>query len=405
MFNLKTVRSDFPILSSKMNGKPLTYLDNAATSQKPSVVIDTVQRFYTAENSNIHRGVFDLSEQATAAYESARTKMAEFLSANKPEEIIFCKGVTEGINLVAHGFSETFLQKGDEVLISGMEHHANIVPWQIACERTGAQLKVIPILDDGSLDFESFESLLSDKTRLVSIVHLSNALGTINPVKKIIDVAHAKNIPVLVDGAQSAPHMEIDVKALDCDFYLVSGHKLFAPTGVGVLYGKEAWLERLPPYQSGGDMIEKVDFEGTTYKGLPGKFEAGTPNISGVIGLSSALDYLKALDRKGALENEDALLKKATEALSDIEGIRIIGTAAQKASVLSFVMESVHAHDVGTFLDAGGIAIRTGHHCTMPLMKRFNVPATARASFAFYNDFNDLDLFVDSIKKMKQFFG
>ena len=405
MFNLKTVRSDFPLLSSKMNGKPLTYLDNAATSQKPSLVIDTVQRFYTAENSNIHRGVFHLSEQATAAYESARNKMSEFLSANKPEEIIFCKGVTEGINLVAHGFSESILQKGDEVLISGMEHHANIVPWQIACERTGAQLKVIPILDDGSLDFESFESLLSDKTRLVSIVHLSNALGTINPVKKIIDVAHAKNIPVLVDGAQSAPHMEIDVKALDCDFYLVSGHKLFAPTGVGVLYGKEAWLERLPPYQSGGDMIEKVDFEGTTYKGLPGKFEAGTPNISGVIGLSSALDYLKALDRKGALENEDALLKKATEALSDIEGIRIIGTAAQKASVLSFVMESVHAHDVGTFLDAGGIAIRTGHHCTMPLMKRFNVPATARASFAFYNDFNDLNRFVDSIKKMKQFFG
>ena len=405
MFNLKTVRSDFPLLSSKMNGKPLTYLDNAATSQKPSLVIDTVQRFYTAENSNIHRGVFHLSEQATAAYESARNKMSEFLSANKPEEIIFCKGVTEGINLVAHGFSESILQKGDEVLISGMEHHANIVPWQIACERTGAQLKVIPILDDGSLDFESFESLISNKTRLVSIVHLSNALGTINPVEKIIEAAHAKNIPVLVDGAQSAPHMEIDVKALDCDFYLVSGHKLFAPTGVGVLYGKEAWLERLPPYQSGGDMIEKVDFEGTTYKGLPGKFEAGTPNISGVIGLSSALDYLKALDRKGALENEDALLKKATEALSDIEGIRIIGTAAQKASVLSFVMESVHAHDVGTFLDAGGIAIRTGHHCTMPLMKRFNVPATARASFAFYNDFNDLNRFVDSIKKMKQFFG
>lgn len=405
MFNLQTVRSDFPILSSKMNGKPLTYLDNAATSQKPLVVIDAVQNFYKSENSNIHRGVFQLSEQATAAYESARTKMADFLSADKPEEIIFCKGVTEGINLVAHGFTESILKQGDEVLISGMEHHANIVPWQIACERTGAQLKVIPVLEDGSLDLEAFDSLLNEKTRLVSIVHISNALGTINPVKRLIDAAHAKNIPVLVDGAQSAPHMEIDVKALDCDFYLVSGHKLFGPTGVGVLYGKKAWLERLPPYQSGGDMIEKVDFEGTTYKGLPGKFEAGTPNISGVIGLSSALDYLKVLDRKGALNNEDALLKSATEALNEIEGIRIIGNAAEKASVISFVMESVHAHDVGTFLDAGGIAIRTGHHCTMPLMKRFNVAATARASFAFYNDFNDLDRFIDAIKKMKQFFG
>ena len=404
MFNLQSIRDDFPILSTLMNDKPLIYLDNAATSQKPSTVIEAVENFYKTGNSNIHRGVFRLSEQATARYEVTRKEFAQFISAEKESEVVFVKGVTEAINLIAYGFSQSILNEGDEILISEMEHHANIVPWQIACEQTGAVLKVIPVLDDGSLDISAFEALLSEKTKLLSIVHISNALGTINPIKSMINKAHALGVPVLVDGAQSAPHMKVDVKDLDCDFYVFSGHKLFAPTGVGVLYGKEKWLEQLPPYQSGGDMIEKVDFGGTTFKGLPGKFEAGTPNIAGVIGLSEAIQYLQKLDREGAMAHEDALLIQATEGLAQIDGLRLIGTAKEKASIVSFVFDDIHAHDVGTFLDAGGIAIRTGHHCTMPLLKRFNVPATARASFAFYNNANDVDCLVESLKKMKSFF-
>ena len=404
MFNLQSIRDDFPILSTLMNDKPLIYLDNAATSQKPSTVIEAVENFYKTGNSNIHRGVFRLSEHATARYEATRKEFAQFISAEKESEVVFVKGVTEAINLIAYGFSQSILNEGDEILISEMEHHANIVPWQIACEQTGAVLKVIPVLDDGSLDISAFEALLSEKTRLLSIVHISNALGTINPIKSMINKAHALGVPVLVDGAQSAPHMKVDVKDLDCDFYVFSGHKLFAPTGVGVLYGKEKWLEQLPPYQSGGDMIEKVDFGGTTFKGLPGKFEAGTPNIAGVIGLSEAIQYLQKLDREGAMAHEDALLIQATEGLAQIDGLRLIGTAKEKASIVSFVFDDIHAHDVGTFLDAGGIAIRTGHHCTMPLLKRFNVPATARASFAFYNNTNDVDCLVESLKKMKSFF-
>ena len=404
MFNLQSIRDDFTILSTLMNDKPLIYLDNAATSQKPSTVIEAVENFYKTGNSNIHRGVFRLSEQATARYEATRKEFAQFISAEKESEVVFVKGVTEAINLIAYGFSKSILKEGDEILISEMEHHANIVPWQIACEQTGAVLKVIPVLDDGSLDISAFEALLSEKTKLLSIVHISNALGTINPIKSMINKAHALGVPVLVDGAQSAPHMKVDVKDLDCDFYVFSGHKLFAPTGVGVLYGKEKWLEQLPPYQSGGDMIEKVDFGGTTFKGLPGKFEAGTPNIAGVIGLSEAIQYLQKLDREGAMAHEDALLIQATEGLAQIDGLRLIGTAKEKASIVSFVFDDIHAHDVGTFLDAGGIAIRTGHHCTMPLLKRFNVPATARASFAFYNNANDVDCLVESLKKMKSFF-
>ena len=324
MFNLQSIRDDFPILSTLMNDKPLIYLDNAATSQKPSTVIEAVENFYKTGNSNIHRGVFRLSEQATARYEATRKDFAQFITAEKESEVVFVKGVTEAINLIAYGFSQSILKVGDEILISEMEHHANIVPWQIACEQTGAVLKVIPVLDDGSLDISAFEALLSEKTKLLSIVHISNALGTINPIKSMINKAHALGVPVLVDGAQSAPHMKVDVKDLDCDLCF-SGHKLFAPTGVGVLYGKEKWLEQLPPYQSGGDMIEKVDFGGTTFKGLPGKFEAGTPNIAGVIGLYEAIQYLQNLDREGALAHEDALLIQATEGLAQIDGLRLIG--------------------------------------------------------------------------------
>ena len=388
-----------------MRGKPLSYLDNAATAQKPSAVIDAVDRYYRAENSNIHRGVHYLSEQATDAYELTRAKAARFIGAADQDEIIFVRGATEGINLIAHGFSETQFKPGDEILITHMEHHANIVPWQIAAQKTGARLKVVPVDERGELDLAAFDALLSEKTKLLSVVHVSNALGTINPVKELIAKAHALNVPVLLDAAQSAPHMEVDVAQLDCDFLVFSGHKVFGPTGIGVLWGKRAWLERLPPYQSGGDMIEKVDFAGTTYKGIPGKFEAGTPHIAGVIGLSAAFDYLAGLDRRAALQHEQALLDAATEQLLTIDGLRILGTAEHKASVISFLIDDIHPHDIGTFLDAGGIAIRAGHHCTQPLLKRFGVPATARASFAFYNDFEDIERLVDALKQMKRFFA
>ena len=403
-FDYRRVRADFPILATEVRGKPLTYLDSAATSQKPQVVIDAVQRYYQFENSNIHRGVHYLSEQATDAYEATRAKAARFIGAADQYEVIFTRGTTEGINLIAHGFTESVLQAGDEILITHMEHHANIVPWQIAAQQTGAILKVAPVDDRGVLDMEAFEALLSEKTKLVSVVHVSNALGTINPVKNIIAMSHARGVPVLVDGAQSIPHMPVSVAELDCDFFVLSGHKICGPTGIGLLWGKRKWLEKLPPYQSGGDMIEKVDFEGTIYKGIPGKFEAGTPHISGVIGLSAAIDYLNGIDRAAALQHELALLASATEQLSAIDGLRIIGTAPEKASVISFLIDEIHPHDIGTFLDAGGVAIRAGHHCTQPLLKRFGVPATARASFAFYNDFDDVERLVSALTKMKQFF-
>ena len=404
-FDFARVRADFPILSTEVRGKPLTFLDNGATSQKPTSVIEAIDHYYRLENSNIHRGVHYLSEQATDAYESARAKTAKFIGAPDQDEIIFVRGATEGINLIAHGFVETQLCAGDEILITHMEHHANIVPWQIAAEKTGAILKVVPVLDSGDLDMEAYAALLSDKTKLVSVVHISNSLGTINPVREIIDQAHARDIPVLLDGCQSVPHMPVDMAELDCDFFVFSAHKVFASTGIGVLWGKREWLEKFPPYQSGGDMIERVDFDGTTYKGIPGKFEAGTPHIEGVISLSAAIDYVWSLDRAGALAHENALLKDATAKLSAIDGLRIIGTAADKASILSFVIDEIHPHDIGTFLDADGVAVRAGHHCTQPLLKRFGVPATARASFAFYNDFEDVDRLVTAVTKMQGFFG
>jgi len=404
-FDFARVRADFPILATEIRGKPLTYLDNAATSQKPQSVIDAIGRYYSAENSNIHRGVHYLSEKATDAYEASRQKVADFINIADQDEVIFTRGTTESINLIAHGFIETVLKEGDEILISHMEHHANIVPWQIAAQKTGAVLRVVPVDDRGVLDMDAFDQMLSNKTKLVSITHISNALGTINPVESIIEKAHALNVPVLVDGAQSVPHMAVDVAALDCDFFVFSGHKIVGPTGIGVLWGKREWLERFPPYQSGGDMIEKVDFEGTTYKGIPGKFEAGTPHIEGVIGLSAAIDYMQSMDREGALQHETALLKDATEKLSAIDGMRLIGTAPGKASVISFLIGEIHPHDIGTFLDADGVAIRAGHHCVQPLLKRFGVPATARASFAFYNDFDDVDRLVNAVQKMQRFFG
>ncbi len=404
-FDYRRVRTDFPILATEVRGKPLTYLDSAATVQKPLAVIETIERYYSAENSNIHRGVHYLSEKATDAYEATRVKAAAFIGATDPDEVIFTSGTTEGINLIAHGFTESILQAGDEILITHMEHHANIVPWQIAAQKTGAVLKVVPVDDNGELDLEAYTALLSEKTKLVSVVHVSNSLGTINPVKTMIEQAHILNVPVLVDGAQSTPHMPVNVADLGCDFFVFSGHKVCGPTGIGVLWGKREWLEQLPPYQSGGDMIEKVDFDGTTYKGIPGKFEAGTPHIAGVIGLGAAFDYLNGLDRAGALQHELELLHAATEQLTAIDGLRIIGTAPEKASVISFLIDDIHAHDIGTFLDAGGIAIRAGHHCTQPLLKRFGLAATARASFAFYNDFEDVERLVAALNKMKQFFS
>ncbi len=405
VFDAAGVRADFPILQTHVRGKPLCYLDNGATSQKPQTVIDAIQRYYAAENANIHRGVHYLSEQATDAYEATRGKLGRFIGAPDAEGIVFVRGATEAINLVAHGFIETVLQPGDEILISHMEHHANIVPWQIAAQKTGAVLKVIPVTDAGELDLDAFDELLGDQTKLLSIVHVSNALGTINPVKQMIAKAKARGIPVLLDGCQSLPHMPVDVTELGCDFFVFSGHKVCGPTGIGALWGKREWLDRFPPYQSGGDMIEQVDFAGTTYKPVPAKFEAGTPHIEGVIGLSAAIDYMSGLDRVGALVHEEALLAAATEALSGIEGLRIVGTAAEKVSIVSFVIDGIHPHDIGTFLDADGVAVRAGHHCTQPLLKRLGVPATARASFAFYNDLEDVERLTQALIKMQRFFG
>jgi cysteine desulfurase/selenocysteine lyase len=402
---VESCRFHFPLLRRQVNGKPLVYLDNAATSQKPQVVIDAIMRYYYEENSNIHRGVHYLSERATESYEAARAKVQRFINARSTKEIIFVRSTTEGINLVASSFGRLKIHQGDEVIISAMEHHSNIVPWQLVCEEKGARLRVIPINDAGELLLDEYENLLTERTRIVAITHISNALGTINPIKEIIATAHARRIPVLVDGAQAVPHMKVDVQKLDCDFYAFSSHKMFGPTGVGILYGKEELLEAMPPYQGGGDMIKSVTFEKTLFNDLPFKFEAGTPNIAGGIGLGAAIDYMNAMDMNAVMAYEHELLQYATANLLEVPGLRIIGTAKEKAGVISFVMEGVHPHDIGTILDYEGIAIRTGHHCAQPVMQRFGIPATARASFAFYNTKDEVDVLVRAVRKVKEVLG
>jgi cysteine desulfurase/selenocysteine lyase len=405
-FDVEEIRKDFPILKRMVNDKPLVYLDNAATSQKPQQVIDALNQYYTFDNANIHRGLYFLSELATDQYETARLKVKEFINALSASEIIFVRGATEAINLVASTLCRAKIFKnGDEVIVSHMEHHANIVPWQLISDRKQINLKVIPITDYGELDIEVFQSMINDKTKLVSVVHISNTLGTINPVKKIIEIAHSRGVPVLIDGAQSIPHLKVDVQELDADFYVFSGHKVFGPTGIGVLYGKTEYLEMMPPYQGGGSMIRTVTFEKTTFDDLPGKFEAGTPNIAGAIGLGAAIDYLSQFDRNGLTHYEDSLLKYATEQLLQIDGLRIIGTATAKASVISFVIDGIHPYDIGTIIDTDGIAIRTGHHCTQPIMQRYNLSATARASFSIYNTREEVDKLVKGLLKVKKMFA
>jgi cysteine desulfurase/selenocysteine lyase len=404
-FDVARVRQDFPILSQKIHGKPLVYFDNGATSQKPQCVIDAIDHYYRAENSNIHRGVHQLSERATAACEAARGKLRGFINAPSDREIIFVRGTTEAINLVAQSYGRAFLKAGDEIIVSAMEHHSNIVPWQMLCEQVGAKLRVIPINHDGEIVMEEYQRLLNDRTKFVSVTHVSNALGTVVPVKEIIALAHGRGVPVLLDGAQAVPHLKIDVQDLDCDFYAFSGHKMFGPTGVGVLYGRAELLEKMPPYQGGGDMISLVTFEKTHYNVLPYKFEAGTPNIADGIALGAAVDYLRAFDWPAVAAHEDRLLRYATEALGQIAALRIIGTAREKAGVLSFVFDQVHAHDVGTILDQEGVAVRAGHHCAMPVMQRFGVPATVRASFAFYNTIEEIDVLVRAIERVLKVFG
>ncbi|MGA8872235.1 MAG: cysteine desulfurase [Candidatus Acidiferrales bacterium] len=405
VFDVERVRADFPILAQKVHGKPLVYLDNAATSQKPRAVIDAISGYYEGTNANIHRAVHRLSEQATEEYEAARATVQKFINAASPTEIIFVRGTTEGINLVAQTYGRAQIHAGDEVIVTDMEHHSDIVPWQLLCEDRGAKLRVVPINDRGELILEEYAKLLGPKTKLVCVTHVSNALGTINPVRKIVDMAHSHGISVLVDGAQAVPHLKVDVQALDCDFYSFSGHKVYGPTGIGVLYGKKALLEAMPPYQGGGDMILSVTFEKTTYNRLPYKFEAGTPDIAGVIGLGAALEYVGGLgiENIGAYEHE--LLNYATAAVSSIPGLKIIGTAREKAGVLSFTLENIHPHDIGTILDREGIAIRTGHHCSQPVMKRFGVDSTARASFAMYNTKQEVDALVRGIEKVKEVFA
>jgi len=401
----QTSRDNFPVLNQRVHDKPLVYLDNAATTQKPQMVLDAMNQFYQEDNSNIHRGVHELSERSTAHYEAARLKIQRFLNAGDWREIIFVRGATEGVNLVAYTWGRRNIQAGDEIVISAMEHHSNIVPWQILCEEKNAVLRIAPINQRGELLLDEYEKLLGPRTKLVSMVHISNALGTINPVAEIARIAHRHGVLVFIDGAQAVAHMKVDVQALDCDFYAMSGHKMFGPTGIGVLYGKAALLEKMPPYQGGGDMIRTVTFAKTTYNELPYKFEAGTPNIAGTIGLGAAVDYLNeiGLDRIATYEHE--LLRYGTEQLERIPGLRLIGTAREKASILSFVLEGVHPHDVGTILDRQGVAVRTGHHCAQPVLEWFGVPATTRASLAFYNSRQDIDALVAGIYKVKEIFG
>ncbi len=404
-WDVEKIREDFPVLSQTVNGKPLVYLDNGASSQVPNLVIERGAKYLQEEHSNIHRGVHYLSQKATSAYEGARENVKRFINAADVKECIFVRGTTEGVNLVAHGYGRKFISEGDEIIISAMEHHANIVPWQILCEEKGAKLRVIPMNERGELIIDEYEAMLNEKTKFVSIIHVSNALGTINPVKQMIQTAHKFGVPVLIDGAQAVPHLAVDVQDLDADFYTFSGHKMFAPTGSGVLYGKKEILETMNPFQGGGDMIRTVTFEKTTYAGLPNKFEAGTPAIASNIGLGAAIDYLGAIDREAAFQYEEELLAYATEKLSNIEGVKIIGTAREKASVISFTIENVHPHDIGTILDQSGIAVRAGHHCAQPVMQFFQIPATARASFAFYNTKEEVDVLVNSIQKVIDVFA
>ena len=404
-WNVERIRKDFPVLSQTVNGNPLVYLDNAASSQVPQMVIERGMQYLKHEHSNIHRGVHYLSMRATNAYEGAREKVKRFINARDMKECIFVRGATEGINLVMNGYGRKFVGPGDEIIISEMEHHANIVPWQMLCEEKSARLRVIPMNDAGELLLDEYDALLNDKTKLVALAHVSNALGTVNPVKEMIDRAHKYGVPVLIDGAQQAPHAPIDVQDLDCDFYTFSGHKMFAPTGSGVVYGKTHLLEKMNPFQGGGDMIKSVTFERTIYADLPNKFEAGTPAIASQIGLGAAIDYLNIIGRESAAAYEHDLLRYATERLSAIEGVRIIGTAREKLSVLSFTIDGVHPHDIGTVLDQQGIAVRAGHHCAQPVMKRFNVPATARASFAFYNTKQEADRLAEAIEKVIEVFS
>jgi len=404
-FDVEQVRRDFPILHQQAHGHPLVYLDNAATSQKPKAVIDAIVRYYEGYNANIHRGVHYLSERATAEYEAARKTVQQFINAARPAEIIFVRGTTEAINLVAQTYGRANVGEGDEVLITAMEHHSNIVPWQMLCQGKNAKLRVAPINDAGELILDEFEKLLTSRTKIVAVGHVSNALGTVNPIATIVKMAHAKNIPVLVDGAQAVPRMPVDVQALDCDFYTFSGHKTYGPTGIGVLYGKLPLLDAMPPYQGGGEMISSVSFEKTVYNKVPHKFEAGTPDISGPIGLRAALEYLQRLGMDNIARHEHELLTYATEKLSKVPGVRLVGTAQEKAGVLSFIMEGVHPHDIGTILDQEGIAIRTGHHCAQPVMTRFGLDATARASFGLYNTKDEVDTLVRGLEKVREVFG
>lgn len=401
MFDIQKIRADFPILSQKVNGKPLVYFDNGATSQKPQVVIDAISKYYSEINSNIHRGVHTLSQLATDAYEESRLKIQKHINAQFSHEVLFTAGTTHGINLVTNGFA-SILKPGDEILVSALEHHSNIVPWQMLCEKTGAILKVIPMNDAGELIQSEYDKLLSNKTKVVTVNHISNALGTINPIKEMIAKARKFGAAILIDGAQAVPHLKPDVQDLDCDFYVFSGHKICAPTGTGILYGKEAWLNKLPPYQGGGEMIKEVTFEKTTYAELPHKFEAGTPNISGGIVLGVAIDYLNQVGFENIQQQEKLLLDYATEKLLEIEGLKIYGTSAEKTSVVSFNIDGIHPYDIGTIIDKQGIAVRTGHHCAQPIMSFFNIPGTIRASFAFYNTVEEIDLMVTAIKKAQK---
>lgn len=394
-------REDFKILEQEVNNRPLVYLDNAATTQKPESVINAISEYYRTINSNIHRGVHHLSQLATTRFEEAREAIRRYINAKNSYEIIFTRGATESINLIANSFCRAFLKAGDEVIVSEMEHHANIVPWQMACEIAGANLKVLPFDDSGVLMIEKLEELITPKTKIISITHISNSLGTINPIEEVIRIAHSHNIPVMIDGAQAVSHEKVDVQQLDCDFYCFSGHKMYAPMGIGVLYGKEKWLNTMPPYQGGGEMIQQVTFEKTTYNELPFKFEAGTPAVSDVIGLHTAIQYIEKLGIDKILQHEQKLLQYATEQLSVIEGLRIYGTAPKKAAIISFNLEGIHPYDVGVIIDHLGVAVRTGHHCTQPVMQHFQIPGTVRASFALYNTQEEVDRLVEAVKKAK----
>ena len=405
ILNIEKIRNDFPILKQLIHNKPLCYLDNAASTQKPQIVIDTINNFYSTTNSNIHRGVHYLSEKSTQAFENARIKVKDFINAKSEKEIIFTSGTTASINLVAQSFGRKYLNEDDEIIVTTMEHHSNIVPWQLLCDEKNANLKVVKINDIGELLLDSLNDLISEKTKLISVMHVSNTLGTVNPVKEIIKIAHQNNVPVLLDAAQSIQHIEIDVQELDCDFLAFSGHKIYGPTGIGILYGKENLLDEMPPFMGGGDMISKVTFEETTFNELPFKFEAGTSNIAGAIGLGAAIDYVKSIGIENIKEYETNLLNAATDAVKEIPGIKIIGNAKEKTSVLSFVIDNIHPHDIGTFLDFEGVAIRTGHHCTQPLMDFFKIPATSRASFAFYNTLEEVEQLTIALKKTIEVFN